>query len=202
MAGINRDFFFQYARGVLFSSSLKQSQVNGLNALLDFWEGKYAKKDDRWLAYCLATAHHETGASMQPIGEYGGKEYKRQLYDVTGNDPARAKKMGNTEPGDGVLYAGRGYVQLTWKSNYARAGKAVGRDLVAKPDDAMIADVSAAIMYEGMIAGWFTGKKLADYFEGATSDWLNARRIINGKDKAELIQGYALHYYASVSYTV
>jgi hypothetical protein len=41
-----------------------------------------------------------------------------------------------------------------------------------------------------MAEGWFTGVKLGDYFNENTDDPINARRIINGNDKDELIAGY------------
>ena len=198
---INREFFFQQVRAVLFDGRLRQDQVDGLSNILDYWDARHAARDDRWLAYALATAHHETDRTMRPVLEYGSTAYKRRLYDVAGADPARARRMGNTEPGDGVRYAGRGYVQLTWKNNYRRAGQAIGRNLVARPDDAMIPKVAVEVMFRGMIAGWFTGRKLADYFTPGRGDWRNARRIINGLDKAELIKGYALQYYGALSYT-
>jgi hypothetical protein len=46
-------------------------------------------------------------------------------------------------------------------------------------------------MTEGMRRGLFTGKKLSDYIDGDRCDYKNARRIINGLDKWELIQQYA-----------
>lgn len=198
---INRAFFFQQVRGSLFDGRLRQGQVEGLSVILDYWDARHAAKDDRWLAYILATTHHETDRRMQPILEYGSNAYKRRLYDVEGDNPARARRHGNTEPDDGVRYAGRGYVQLTWKNNYRRAGQAIGRDLVRRPDDAMIPEVAAEVMFRGMIAGWFTGRKLSDYLSATRADWRNARRIINGLDKAELISGHAMRYYAALSYT-
>ena len=187
----------------LFGGKLSASQVAGLTDILDYWETKVTgKKDDRFLAYALATSHHETNRTMQPIREYGGNEYKRKKYDITGNDPARAKKMGNVNKGDGVKYAGAGDVQLTWHANYAKAGKALGLDLVRFPEKVLESKVSKAIMFRGMIEGWFTGKKLADYFVGPKADWRGARRIINGLDKADLVKDYALKYYAAISYTV
>ena len=199
---INRDFFFSQARLTLFGGSLKQSQVEGLAGILDEWEDKYRDRDDRWLAYALATAHHETDRTMQPIHEYGGKEYLRRNYDVTGNNPTRARKMGNTAPGDGVLYCGRGYVQLTWKSNYDRAGREIGyAGLVARPDDAMKAEIARKILLAGMIGGWFTGKRFGDYFNGPKADWVQARKIINGLDKANAIASYGQAYYGAISYT-
>lgn len=201
-SAINREFFFLQTRTTLFSGSLRQTQVKGLNVLLDYWESHHAREDDRWLAYTLATAHHETDRSMQPIREYGSDEYKRLKYDVTGSKPDNARRNGNTKPGDGVKYAGRGYVQLTWKNNYRKAGDALGVELVARPDDAMQPATAAAILFEGMIDGWFTGRRLADCFNDAGADWKNARRIVNGVDKADLIKSYGLLYYAAISYTI
>ena len=58
-----------------------------------------------------------------------------------------------------------------------------------------------ATYWFGMQRGWFTGRRLADYFNPERGDWVNARRIINGTDKANLIAGYGQAYYAAVSYT-
>ena len=198
---INRKFFFDQCKSSLFGGSYSQKQVDGLTAILDEWEKSHSAQDDRWLAYMLATAHHETDRKMQPIGEYGGPKYWTKMYDIGGDRPSLAKKMGNATPGDGVLYRGRGFVQLTWKSNYARAGAKIGVDLVNHPDKAMELTPATRIMFEGMMAGWFTGKKLSDYFSKTADDWVNARRIINGLDKANLIAGYGKRYYAAISYT-
>ena len=153
---------------------LKTGQVEGFNALLtamDAWPVS-------WVAYGLATAWHETAATMQPIKEFGGPVYFKKKYDIQGQNPALAKRLGNTVPGDGAKYAGRGYVQLTGRANYARYG------IDDTPDDALKADVAAHILVDGMSKGRFTGKKLADYLPG---DYANARRIINGLDRAQHI---------------
>lgn len=170
----------------------------GLDAILGAWGTCGGSHDGRRLAYVLATAYHETASTMQPVAEYGGDAYKRTLYDIAGRDPARARLMGNTQPGDGVRYAGRGFVQLTWKNNYALAGRKLGLDLVARPDDAMEPDIAARILVAGMAEGWFTGKTLATYIDGGTCDWKGARRIVNGTDKADLIAGYARRFHAAI----
>jgi predicted chitinase len=102
-----------------------------------------------------------------------------------------ARNMGNINPGDGVRYAGRGYVQLTWRNNYVRAGQALGRDLVTHPDDAMLPDVAADVMTRGMAEGWFTGRKLSDFITAARCDFKGARAVINGTDKAAIIANVA-----------
>lgn len=199
---INRKFFFDRARLELFQGSLKPSQQNGIEGILDEWEENYAKEDDRWLAYMLATTHHETDRTFKPIHEYGSNAYFTKRYDVTGEDPQRAREHGNTDPGDGPRYCGRGFVQLTWKNNYRAMSAVCGVDLVTDPDLAMNLPNATKILFHGMMHGSFTGKKLADYLNPAKDDWINARRIINGVDKANSIAAYGKQYYAAISYTV
>ena len=66
---INRKFFFDHARLTLFDGRISPSQLDGLTTILDTWEPAMAASDDRWLAYMLGTAHHETGRTMQPVRE-------------------------------------------------------------------------------------------------------------------------------------
>lgn len=173
----------------IMGATIDQSEVDGLETLLVAMGA--AGWGRRFTAYGLATAYHETAGTMQPIREYGSHEYLRNNYDVTGRRPTYARKMGNVAPGDGVKYAGRGYVQLTWKNNYLTAGRALNRHLELQPDDAMIPEVAAAIMVRGMEEGWFTGRKLGDFIKPGSVNFKGARAIINGTDKAALIAGYA-----------
>ncbi|MEO6539789.1 MAG: glycoside hydrolase family 19 protein [Ferruginibacter sp.] len=191
---INKLFFFTQVRLSLFDGKLKQSQVDGITAIIDEWENNNSRKDDRWLAYMLSTTHHETAATMQPIEEFGkgrsrpyGKKLKmsRKPYTNTGN-----------------IFYGRGFVQLTWYENYEKAGKKLNLDFINNPEKVMDLQNATKIMFLGMAEGWFTGKKLGDYFTATKEDWVNARRIINGLDRAEWIASYAKKYYAAISYTV
>lgn len=203
-SAINREFFFGHVRQHLFQGRLKQAQVDGLDFMLDTWEADYADGDDRWLAYALATSHHETDMKMQPINEYGGNRYFFDRYDPEGSHPEIARRLGNTQPGDGVRFHGRGFVQLTGRANYKKMQDKFGVNLTASDanaDRVLGAELAAEIMFYGMQNGVFTGKKFADYFNAEDEDWVNARRIINGLDKANLIAGYGRAYYAAISYT-
>lgn len=203
MAGaLNHDFFFSQVRISLFDGRLKALQVDGLNKILDLWNDSYASADDRWLAYSLGTTHHETNRTMQPIHEYGGNKYFFDQYDPFGLRPAVAKRLGNINRGDGVLFHGRGYVQLTGRRNYTYWAERLDQPLVEQPDLALDPSIAAHILIEGMKLGSFTTHKLEDYFAGSKADWKGARKIINGTDKADLIGSYALKYYAAISYTV
>ncbi|WP_262296543.1 glycoside hydrolase family 19 protein [Microvirga sesbaniae] len=143
---LNRASFFNAVRTALFGGKLTEGQVQGMDALLT---AAPADMPLEHLAYCLATVYHETPRTMQPIKELGGGTYFQRMYDIRGDRPAKAPELGNLTPGDGARFAGRGYVQLTGKANYARASKEVGFDLVATPDLAMQPGIAAVIMYWG-----------------------------------------------------
>lgn len=132
----------------------------------------------------LATAYHETARTMQPIEEYG----KGRKYDY-----GKRLKMSRQPYSDTLaIFYGRGYVQLTWYENYDKAGRKLGIDLLNKPELALDAAIAARIMREGMLDGWFTGKKLANYVGLRTANYVGARYIINGRDKAEQIAAQAV----------
>lgn len=177
---IDRKKFFDAIRRSPFPGALQPGQVEGITLILNEWE-KRRLTDLRHLAYMLATTKWETANTMQPIREYGRGEGKR--YGV---------------PVNGKVYYGRGFVQLTWEFNYKRMGELIGIDLINYPDRAMDPAIATKILFEGMIRGTFTGKKLADYFGSGVSDWTNARRIINGTDKAEQIADIARKFYSAM----
>lgn len=203
--GINRTFFFDHIRTVLFDGSLKQSQVDGLTAILDKWEGEMPKDDDRWLAYMLGTAHHETGRTMQAVRETFASTDDKAIAILEKAFKAGKLTWVSTpywrKDSKGRSWLGRGLVQLTHKSNYEKMAKETGIDLVGDPSQAMNLGVAVEIMFKGMIKGSFTGKKLGDFFSTTKEDWRNARKIINGLEKADLVASYAKSYYGAISYT-
>lgn len=188
----NEAAFFAALRAGILGPTLSENEVTGTQAIIAAGEGLPISH----VAYMLATAWHETASTMQPIKEYGGDAYFFRRYDPKGANPALARRLGNERMGDGARYAGRGYVQLTGRANYAKAGAALGVDLVNNPDLAMARDIAAKIMRRGMVEGWFTGKKLADYLPGL--GFTAARKIINGTDRAADIAGYARKFQAAL----
>lgn len=169
-------------------ASLTAKRREGFQTIISAWEADGRSADLRQLAYVLATAWHETAATMQPVTEYGGRRYFDK-YD-TGK---LAAALGNTPEadGDGFKYRGRGYVQITGLRNYLLATAKLGIDLVGNPDRALEPAVAAMILIGGMIEGWFTGHRLSGAIGPNGADYVAARRIINGTDKANLIAGYA-----------
>ncbi len=187
-------FFASLRASQILGPDLSQTEVDGCNTILAALGAH--RWGLAWTAYGLATAYHETWHTMEPIHERGGPEYFRRNYDVTGLNPKRAKAMGNTQPGDGARYHGRGYVQLTWKNNYARAARELGQPIDAQPDLALRPDLAGPIMALGMEEGWFTARGLANYIaKTATTatprDYGLARYVINGTNDAAQIAGYA-----------
>jgi len=176
---IDQKFFFDQIRP-LFGGHFKQSQVDGMAAILFEWDGRMPNGDHRWLAYMLATTFHETARQMTPVREaYWLSEQWRKTHLPY------------------YPYYGRGYVQLTHKANYKRAGDYLNDNLVQGPDLALKMDYAAAIMFVGMVEGWFRADShgphtLARYFGPGTDNPVGARAIINGYEQgvAENIADY------------
>ncbi|WP_228258779.1 glycoside hydrolase family 19 protein [Acinetobacter sp. ANC 5045] len=166
---------FDHVRDKLFKGKLKQTHVNNINAIL-LAVNKYKVTDLQQVAYILATAYHETNATMEPV---------REAYWLS---EAWRKKNLRYWP-----WYGRGHVQLTWQVNYERADQKLrlGGKLIKNPDLAMQSTISAEILVLGSKEGWFTNKKLDDFINLQKTDYEGARRIINGTDKAKLVAGYA-----------
>jgi hypothetical protein len=180
--------FFAAVRSGLLGPALSQAEVDGCNAILAACAGWPLS----WTAYALATAYHETAHTMQPVVEHGGAAYFTRMYDPGGLRPAVAAQLGNIEVGDGCRFCGRGYVQLTGRCNYVRAG------LVDEPDRALDPAVAADVLERGMREGWFSGCRLVDALplggRATRSQFVAARRVINGQDRAGLIADYALRF--------
>lgn len=185
---IDRDYFFATVKP-LFGGRLRQTQVDGMNAILDGWEAERPDEDSRWLAYMLATTFHETRREMTPVKEayWLSEEWRKRNLSY-------------------YPYYGRGYVQLTHRGNYVKAGAYVHDDLENHPDLALRPSYTATIMFVGMIEGWFrkdtngVPHSLKRYFNNSVDDPIRARRIINGYEAgvAENIADYHRQFLAAV----
>ena len=147
-----------------------------LRVLLSHIQADPEMEDQRWVAYLLATARWETQYTYSPVEE---------------NGKGAGHSYGVPDPQTGKAYYGRGYVQITFKDNYARFSPIVGQDLVNHPELALEPDVAYKIASVGMRGGMFTGVGLHHYIHDDVADYVNARRIINGLDKADTIASFA-----------
>ena len=93
---------------------------------------------DRMACFLGQTAL-ETGGFLFMV-EQGGPAYCAR-YDGNAG-------LGNTQPGDGYRFRGRGMIMLTGRANYLAFGRAVGIDLIANPDDAARPDIAVLIAME------------------------------------------------------
>ena len=192
------DFNFSNFKILYDKKTIDQKFVNSINGLFQVFN-EYNNEGGTnllYVAYMLATSYHETAFTMQAIKEYGSYKYLSK-YD-TGR---LAKALGNTPEadGDGILYAGRGHVMITGLDNYKKFTKLLGIDLVKNPDLALDPVVSAKILTIGSLRGVFTTRKLSDYIRtGKRLDFIRARAVINGTDKAESIALHAEKFLACI----
>jgi hypothetical protein len=200
----NKDTFFNDYKGRF--GPLKQTEVSGLDFLLDQIEADQEFTILRQVAYMLATVKGETGV-FQPLKEKRANPNRQ---------PALFKQQQKYFPSG---FFGRGYVQLTFEENYRMAGQKLAgtvieiqnkdgskRELtidkdtfVKQPDLVMQPTASYQILARGMREGWFRRRKdkrpfkLSDFIkEGSAPDYKGARNIINHpSSSADKFAGFA-----------
>lgn len=166
--------------GILFTQalegnfgSLDNAQRNAINEIVNAWE-IFGDGDLHKLAYIFATTWHES--KLRPIEERRARP-GTSLYETQ-------NRYWNTG------FYGRGFVQLTHESNYKKMSNFLGVDLVSNPALALDPYYAGQIIVYGMMNGSFTGVGLGKYITSNKQDYLNARRVVNGTDRAELIRDY------------
>lgn len=196
--GIDYAGFFDCVRKHPFGGRLSQGQVEGMEAILDGWRTRMPiNTPDRIeaLAYVLATAFHETAATMQSVRETLARSDAAAVARLERAFAAGRLGAARTPywrpDREGKSWFGRGLVQLTHRRNYQAMSALTGIDLITEPGRAMEMDVSVTILIDGMRAGAFTGRRLDDYFNPCRTDRLGARKIVNGADRAELVARHA-----------
>jgi putative chitinase len=145
---------------------------------------------DAMAEFEIDTPRRQAAFLAQLAHESGSLRYVKEIAD--GSAYEGRKDLGNTSPGDGVKYRGRGLIQVTGKANYTACGLALGLDLLSSPE--LLETPENACRS----AGWFwQWKKLnehadADRFGALTrainggynglddriSHWLRIRRIL------------------------
>lgn len=199
---LHKQRFFSAVRGNPFGGRLSAAQVKGTELVLDTYLSRVTDHDLRHLAYMLATAFHETAATMQPVRETLAESDGAAIRIL--DRAYAAGRLGQVRTpywrrdADGRS----GLVQLTHRRNYEAMFLLTGVDLVARPERAMEPEISAIILIEGMRSGSFTGRRLSQHFDGRREDWEGARTIINGRDRAGLIAGYGRAFHAALKMAV
>lgn len=164
---IDAQAFFQSVRRSVFGGSLTKGQVDGMERILAYWQENYPRMPIDELAYVLATIYWETAHRMTPVKEMGGEAYlRRKRY---------------------YPYIGVGLVQVTWRANWEKFG-------IRSIEDGLSWPTALHAAFMGMTRGMYTGKKLSDYIGPGRRDYVNARRIINGTDKAHEIARIAENF--------
>ncbi|MHA1554814.1 MAG: glycoside hydrolase family 19 protein [Alphaproteobacteria bacterium] len=176
---MNRKAFFDALRPYV---NLTRENVAGAERILTYGEKQGTPRND--FAYALATAWWETGQRMQPITEYGSRRY------------LRSKKY--------WPFVGRGLIQVTWDYNYRKAAKSLELPLstfMNEPNLLLEWKYALPLLFVGLETGMYTGKALDDYIDDIDEpddedlrEYVAARRIVNGTDKARTIGQLALHF--------
>ena len=116
------------------------------------------------LCHFLAQGCHETD-EWKTLVEYGGPAYFKR-YD------GRAD-LGNTEPGDGYRFRGRGFLQFTGRANYKTFGELAEMDLIGDPDRA--ADPATSVLLAG---AYWQQRRINNYAD--ENDLKGVTRKVNG----------------------
>jgi putative chitinase len=160
----------------MFPATPRASIVRDLPFVLDGlqWRGL---SDKEMVCVALATIRAETEGFI-PISEYLStlnSTSKATPFDLYDPGTKIGVELGNVQPGDGARFCGRGFVQLTGRSNYTRIGNEIGVNLAASPelanDPANAGKILAQFLYD---------RQLRIRSALAENDLLAARRAVNG----------------------
>ncbi|ATB51444.1 LysM peptidoglycan-binding domain-containing protein [Corallococcus macrosporus] len=119
----------------------------------------------------ITTPKRKAAFLAQLAHESGQLRYMEEIASGAAYEGRR--DLGNTQPGDGVRYKGRGPIQLTGRANYRAAGRALGIDLEGNPQRAKDPDVAFRI------AGWYWSSRNLNTYADA-GNFREVTRRING----------------------
>ena len=180
---IDGEIWFIYAPHWIFRTDLLQLSVQDLQGIFPYTpvsilETSLPSLQEGIDKYQIGFNRQRIAAFLAQIGhESGGLRYTVEL--ASGQAYEWRKDLGNVNPGDGVRFKGRGWIQLTGRHNYRQAGKAIGVDLEASPE------LAASPKYLGLLAGWFWHSRNLNFWADK-EDFEKITRLINGG-----LNGYA-----------
>jgi hypothetical protein len=161
----------------------------------------------RRIAYLLATAQHAShfGARLEERGAGPGSDGVDRSFDHFEPGTPQGSAVGNTQPGDGARFRGRGFVYVrgrasytTWSQRLALPDELVDGTpvpfFVANPDAMARPQFAAQTLIRGMRDGLFTGIALGYYVNDKKTDYHGARRVVGGLEHARDVAASAMVY--------
>jgi putative chitinase len=163
---------------------LASRQAENLDAFIRLLSADESLAEAGQRAFLIAATEEET-APWALLEERGNDEHF-QRYEAN-------KALGNTEPGDGYRYRGRGYFMLTGRSNYRRMGQALGLNLEQEPDLLLEPSVAYRALYAWMIEGAGRDRKPVDFLAEGNTDYRRAAETAGmPPEQAHRIAGAAM----------
>ncbi len=151
---------FENIKTVISNGDLKLEKLKGVipdNVIKQIPDtaAKFNITTNLRLAHFLSQCAHESG-NFKYTKELGDDAYFKKYEG--------RKTLGNTQPGDGIKFKGRGFIQLTGRVNYEKFSKFCGEDCVTNPD-------LVSTKYPMMSAAYFFDKnKLWSICDGGSDD--------------------------------
>ncbi len=161
----------------------------------------------RRIAYVLATAQHGShfGARLEETGTGPGADGVDRSFDRYEPGTALGTTLGNSEPGDGARFRGRGFVHVRGRAAYATWSQRLGMPeqpvdgthvpfFVAHPEALARPSIAAQTLVQGMRDGLFTGIALGYYVNEKKADYYSARRVVGACEHARDVAAIAVEF--------
>jgi putative chitinase len=122
--------------------------------------------------YDIHTTKERVAMFLAQIGHESGR--LRHVLEIASGEAYEGRKdLGNTEPGDGVRFKGRGLIQVTGRANYKQVGEALGLPLLEHPE---LLEIPRHAAHSA--AWWWDSRNLNRFAD--VGDIRGCTRIING----------------------
>jgi len=197
---MNEYLFYASVRESFFKGHISPGAFDTMQTILKECRDRKVY-DYRYQAYILATAWHEAfhytkNPDWNPVREHFAKTNEEAIRKVTAEYNAGRIPDNYAKPAkNGNSYYGRGWPQLTWERNYKAASRLYGVDFHGNPDLVLQRPYAALLLVGGMVEGWYTSVSLSDFITTQKTDFVNARRVVNGLNKAKEIAVTAKKFY-------